>query len=148
MCWVRILFLYVAFSNFAHSIQVLLNEEKVARWLAAGEPLFGPNALPFNLSLLLIVAIGYVFASLSRETFRPETRLRVAGFLLLHAFAIHSIGTLYYSSLVILAFFYLLGCRDEDLLRSPSNGADSLTTVQRSTWWRWGKARRRPRVGD
>jgi hypothetical protein len=107
MCLFRALLVLSALLNIIGAVAILLDVERVPRWPEYGFPLFGPEAVLYNATILLAVAVVYLYMAVSDEPYELGAWRRIAPFFLLHLYADISMGTGFNILLFALAFTYI-----------------------------------------
>lgn len=109
----------------------MLDQPALTEWRQS-DPLWGPAALPFNVALQVVVAIAYVYASISSQTFEKELRWRIAFFIVLDFVAVASVGKSYWLLPSIQVLLFWLAVRESEAKRQNEgieNGKVGLPAV-------------------
>lgn len=100
----RLVFL---FFGLLHVIGAVHVSHRYGEWSAAGGPIAGPDAVPFNAALLAFSAVGYILAYLWEGTFEKGTCWRIAPFLGAHAVVCANGAAEWFLFAVVASFFGL-----------------------------------------
>ncbi len=113
----RLLFGFNALLGLVAAIRSLLDSDSVAAWRQS-DPIFGSAALPLNVAMQTLVAIGYTYAAISADTFSSELRWRIAAFIALHFLVVATTGRGFWILPSVLAIVFYLSVRQNDDLEN------------------------------